>query len=201
MQTIYLVRHGETEWNRNGRMQGQQDSPLTENGQDQVRRVGLLLGDLLPDPDACTLVVSPLGRTAQTAGIIADAMGIGADRFAVDPMVQEISWGQWEGRTHGEIEAADREGWQRFQADRWSHRPPGGESYADLDDRVRRWLASVADLQTVLLVSHGGFGRALRGRYQGLPQADTLALQAPQDAVIRLSQGVAAQLDAAPGDA
>ena len=59
MQTIYLVRHGETEFNRAGRMQGQQDSPLTALGRDQVRRVGRLLRELIPAPDDCAMVVSP----------------------------------------------------------------------------------------------------------------------------------------------
>lgn len=201
MQTIYLVRHGETEWNRAGRMQGRQDSPLTAQGRDQARRVGTLLRELIGDPDGCIKLVSPLGRTAQTAAIIAEAMGIDRTGFGVEPLVQEIAWGDWEGRTLEEIAATDPEGWRRFQADRWSQAPPAGESYADLAERARRWLDSVADLTTVLLVSHGGFGRVLRGHYLRLPPDDVRAQAVPQDAVFRLTQGVVSRIDAEPAAA
>lgn len=200
MQTIYLVRHGETEFNRAGRMQGQQDSPLTDLGRDQVRRVGMLLRELIPDPDGCAMVVSPLGRTAHAATIIAQAMGIEIDRFAIDPLVQEVGWGKWEGFNRAEIAAADPDGWRNFETNRWTAAPPAGESYADLTDRARQWLASIDDLATVLLVSHGGFGRVLRGHYLRLPPEDTMALPVPQDAVFRLTQGVVSRLDAERAD-
>ena len=196
MQTIYLVRHGETEWNRAGRMQGQLDSPLTERGRDQARRVGLLLRDLIDDPAACTLIVSPLGRARQTAGIIAEAMEISADRFAVDPLVREVTWGDWNGLTREEIIAADPAHWQRFRDRHWTVAAPGGESWAEMSERARQWLNQVAALDTVLLVSHGAFGRAVRGRYLAATPEETMALSEPQDAVFRLSQGAVSQIDA-----
>ena len=195
MQTIYLVRHGETEWNRAGRMQGWRNSPLTPLGEDQARRVGLLLRDLIAEPDGCAMVVSPLGRAMQTAAIISEMMDIDSARFGADPLVQEICWGAWQGMSHSEIAAADPDRWRRFLANRWTDAPPAGESYAQLADRARQWLASVADLPTILLVSHGGFGRILRGRYMRLAPDETLALPEPQDAVFRLTQGVVSRLD------
>ncbi len=196
MQTIYLVRHGETEWNRAGRMQGGLDSPLTERGRDQARRVGLLLRDLIEQPDACAMIVSPLGRARQTAGIIADAMGIPADRFTADPLVREVTWGDWNGMTREEIIAADPEHWRRFREDHWIVAAPGGESWAEMSERARQWLDTPAAQGTVLLVSHGAFGRALRGRYLGLGPDETMALDEPQDAVFRLSHGTASRIDA-----
>jgi len=199
MQTIYLVRHGETEWNRAGRMQGWLDSPLTALGEDQARQVGLLLRELITDIDGCALVVSPLGRTMQTAAIIAEAMDIDRARFNADPLVREICWGDWQGLYQSEIAAADPDRWRRFQANRWTDTPPAGESYAEMTGRARQWLNSVADHPTILLVSHGGFGRTLRGHYLGLGPDETLALPEPQDAVFRLCQGVVSQLDADDG--
>ena len=200
MQTIYLVRHGETEWNRAGRMQGWLNSPLTPLGEDQARRVGLLLRELITDIDGCAMVVSPLGRTLQTAAIIAEAMEIDGARFSADPMVREICWGDWQGLLHSEIADADPENWRRFQANRWTDAPPAGESYAEMTERARQWLASVADLPTILLVSHGGFGRILRGHHLRLGPDETLAQPEPQDAVFRLCQGVVSQLDADNAD-
>lgn len=196
MQTLYLVRHGETEWNRAGRMQGSLDSPLTERGQGQARQVGLLLRDLIADPEACKLVVSPLGRARQTAGIIAEAMGIDAGRFAADPLVREVTWGDWNGMTREEIIASDPGHWQRFRDDHWNVAAPGGESWAEMSERARQWLGTPAAQGIVLVVSHGAFGRALRGRYLGLGPEETMALSEPQDAVFRLSQGTASRIDA-----
>lgn len=200
MQTIYLVRHGETEWNRAGRMQGWRDSPLTPRGEDQARRVGRLLRELIAEPECCAMVVSPLGRTMQTAAIIAEEMDIDGARFDADPLVREICWGAWQGMRHSDIAAADPERWRRFRSNRWTDAPPAGESYAQLADRARQWLAAVADLATVLVVSHGGFGRILRGHYLRLAPDETLALSEPQDSVFRLTQGVVSRLDAQPAD-
>ena len=196
MQTIYVVRHGETEWNRAGRWQGRKDSPLTPLGEAQARQVGALLRELIPDPDACSMVVSPLGRTARTAAIVSESMEIDIARFAIDPMVREQSGGDWEGLTGDEIAALDPDGWRRFQADSWSHGWPGGETHDELAQRARQWLDLVADLQTILLISHGGFGRMLRCLYAGRPKEDFQAISFPQDAVFRLSHGVVSQIDA-----
>ena len=196
MQTIYVVRHGETEWNRAGRWQGRKDSPLTPRGEAQARRVGALLRELIADPDACQMMVSPLGRAARTAQIISEAMNVDAARFAVEPMVREQSGGDWEGLTGDEIAARDADGWRRFQADSWTHGWPGGESHDALAERARRWLDSVAAVPTILLVTHGGFGRMLRCLYARRPKQEFQAIPFPQDAVFRLSQGVVSQFDA-----
>ncbi len=197
MLTIYLARHGETEWNRAGRMQGSLDSPLTARGQDQARRIGVVMRDLIDAPEECALIVSPLGRARRTAEIIAGAMGIDADRFTVDPLVREVTWGDWNGLTREEIIAADPEHWQRFRERHWTIAAPAGESWAEMSERARQWLQTPAAQGTVLLVSHGAFGRALRGRYLGLGPDETMALSEPQDAVFRLSQGTVSQIDAA----
>jgi len=200
MQTIYLVRHGETEWNRAGRWQGRQDSPLTQLGEAQARSVGALLRDLIPDPDTCSMIVSPLGRAMRTAAIVSDMMGIDAARFAVDPMVREQSGGNWEGLSIDEITATDPDGLRRFQADSWTYGRPGGETLEELSERARLWLESVRHLPTVLLVSHGAFGRMVRRLYLRLPRESFQTLPNPQGAVLRLFQGTVAQIDPEPVD-
>lgn len=87
---IYLVRHGETEWNRAGRMQGQLDSPLTERGQAQARAVGETLAELTNGANGLALVASPLGRTMATATIIAEALD--SLNIATDARLMEMSW-------------------------------------------------------------------------------------------------------------
>ena len=104
---IYLVRHGETEWNRAGRMQGQRDSPLTTRGEDQARRVGLALARPIGAGDGFAMVASPLGRTLRTAAIIRAAMGLAPDGCPTDDRFMEITWGAWDGLTRDEIDAGE----------------------------------------------------------------------------------------------
>jgi probable phosphoglycerate mutase len=102
-QTIYLVRHGETVWNREGRVQGHLDSPLTTRGLVQARRAGDTLRGLIDDPQEYTLLTSPLGRARQTAAIVAEIVGWGSGACRQDPELREMSWGEWEGLTTEEI--------------------------------------------------------------------------------------------------
>ena len=102
---IYLVLHGETEWNRQRRFQGRLDSPLTPYGLEQARRVGSTLGRLIKDPAMCRLMSSPLGRARQTAEIICAALGVSSVQLALDPRLMEIDLGSWAGLTRAEVEA------------------------------------------------------------------------------------------------
>ncbi len=193
-QTIYLVRHGETEWNREGRVQGHLDSPLTPLGRDQARRVGLTLAALLEGEPPFLLLASPLGRAAASAALITQALGHRLAAQRVDDRLKEVSWGRWEGLTRAEIAARDGELWRWREADPWHRPPPGGESHAMLAERARRWLEGVADRPRLIVVGHGAWGRALRGVYQGLSPDHAMALDEPQDALFRLTAGTIARI-------
>jgi broad specificity phosphatase PhoE len=190
---IYLIRHGETEWNRAGRMQGQLDSPLTERGQTQARAVGETLAELTGGGDGLALVASPLGRTMATATLIAEALG--AKDIAADERLMEMSWGDWDGLTHPEIEARSPGELARRKAGRWDHLPPGGESYAITALRVTCFLADVDPEQPLVVVSHGGTGRVIRGLYGSLSQDEMLTLEQPQDAFHLLRHGQIGRID------
>lgn len=191
MPEILLVRHGETVWNRERRFQGCMDSPLTSLGIDQVRAVGRRLRAVFGERlHAYELVASPLGRTWQSAVLIAETAGLDPARIRLEPQVREISWGAWDGMTAAEIEARDPEAWQRRIDDAFTLAPPnGGESRRDVLRRAQAWLGSLDPRSRVLLISHGTFGRALRCAYMGLPPRQMLALDAPQNAFFRLAQG------------
>jgi broad specificity phosphatase PhoE len=188
-QTIYLVRHGETEWNRAGRVQGHLDSSLTETGREQARRAGLTLATLLEGEPRFLLLASPLGRAVASARIILEALGPTVSEWRTDDRLREISWGRWEGLTRAEIAAREPDLWRSREADRWRRPPPEGESHAMLAERARGWLESVARLPRLVVVGHGAWGRALRGVYQGLSPEQTDALDEPQDALFRLAAG------------
>jgi probable phosphoglycerate mutase len=149
--TLILLRHGETEWNAEGRWQGQADPPLTEQGEEQARHAARKLGLF----DA--VVASDLQRAAHTAEIIAAELGIGPVRL--DPRLRENHAGEWEGLTKEEVEA----GWPGFLEHH--RRPPGFEPAQDVEVRA---LAAIVEAARelpgaeVLVVSHGGVIRVLR---------------------------------------
>jgi probable phosphoglycerate mutase len=193
---IFLLRHGETVWNRERRVQGQLDSPLTPLGLEQARRYGQRLATLLVPVDGYRLVASPLGRALHTATIVAEALGRPAHDIATDDRLKEMAWGRWDGMTAAEIEAQDPELWQARIDDRWTRPPPGGgETQQDLHDRAVAWLRSVAPGARLVVVAHGALGRAVRCAYAGQPPAAMLDLDQPQDAFFRLRGGVITRID------
>lgn len=192
-QTIYLVRHGETEWNRQGRLQGQQDSALTGRGLKQAHGIGVLLRELVDDD--IPIIASPLERARRTAEAICVPLGRDPASPRTDDLLKEISFGRWEGMTFAEIAAADPDNLARMEQDRWGVAPPGGESYAMMAERARRWLHKSSAIEELIVVAHGAFGRVLRGIYCGMAPAEIIALDVPQDVVFRLAEGTIARIE------
>jgi len=193
---IFLLRHGETIWNRERRVQGHKDSPLTPVGLEQARRYGVRLAGLLRPVDGYRLVASPLGRALHTATIVAAVLGRPAHEITTDDRLKEMGWGRWDGMTAAEIEAQDPELWRARIEDRWTRPPPGGgETQQDILDRARAWLASIEPEARLVVVGHGALGRAIRCAYEGLPPAAMLDLDQPQDAFFRLRGGSVTRID------
>ena len=171
---LIFVRHGETAYNAENRLQGQLDIPLNPRGREQARAVGGTLRGLVgPEIDeldaAHAFIASPLERARETMEIARDAMGLPPSRYRLDPALKEISFGAWEGLTWREIEARDRKGVSARRKDKWSFVPPDAESYAMLAGRLRPWLDELAG--DALVVSHGGVARALMQLIAGIAPA------------------------------
>jgi broad specificity phosphatase PhoE len=186
---IYLVRHGETEWNREGRRQGRSDSPLTLRGRAQAVAVARALRPLLEDAERVTIECSPLGRTSVTARILLRELHLPEHALVRAPLLAELDHGDWEGLTHGEIEERFPGALAERERDKWRYALPGGESYATGQERARRWLAARKPGETVVAVTHEMLSRALRGAYAELSPAETLALAHPHERVFRLRGG------------
>ena len=184
---LFLVRHGETEFNRVGRYQGQSDSPLTPRGVAQARRNGRTLSTLIGRRESWRVVASPLGRTMQTARLICHELGLDSGRIEPEERIQEIGFGVWEGLDRAAIDALDRDAWSRRLSDPWNHVMPGGESRAAVARRIAAWLEELEG--NVIAVSHGTAGRILRGLYLGLAPEEVLAQDQPQDVVFELTEG------------
>ncbi len=160
MTHVLLARHGETEWNRAGRIQGHSDSLLSGVGIAQAARLAVRLSQL----PIRAIYASDLSRAGDTAVPVADALGLPVLPL---PDLREKGFGAWEGLTLDEVRAADPEGWQRYFGDGEFDAPvPGGETWTQVQARMAEALRRVlrdhpgAD-DTVLLVGHGGSLRTL----------------------------------------
>ncbi len=186
--TLVLLRHGESEWIRENRFQGQSETPLSEAG----RRQAALAGGRLARPHASPalpvpagrpleIVHSPLARTTETARAVADAIAReaaaagdpagGAVPLRPEPGILEIGQGEWEGVTHDEISRRWPDvlaGWRRKPWETWA---PGGESPAQVRERVRPALASLLE-RLGRDFPRGSVDRPQVGGYKGVdPQA------------------------------
>src|SRR5665213_3365058 len=163
MPTIYYIRHGETEWNADGRLQGTQDIPLNDLGREQAAHAGGILVDLFardhPGENSLAFVASPLGRARSTMELVRGALGLPPHDYAIDDRLREIGYGHWEGSTLSQMQASDPEVFARRQAAKWTVPPPGGESYAEVQARMSDWYHGLT--ADTVAVAQGGTARAL----------------------------------------
>jgi broad specificity phosphatase PhoE len=163
MPTIYYIRHGETEWNAEGRLQGTQDVPLNDLGRRQAESSGIILADLFGrdrrNEASVAFVASPLGRARRTMELVRGTLRLPPDDYAIDDRLREIAYGDWEGSTLAEMRALNPELFARRQAQKWTVSPPGGESYAAVQARVSDWYKELT--ADTVVVAHGGTARAL----------------------------------------
>jgi probable phosphoglycerate mutase len=181
--TIWVARHGETEWNRDGRMQGRLGGPLTERGRAQAR----LLARAARGLGAVALLSSSLPRAMETARVVGDALALRPE--PCDALV-ETDFGRCGGLTEAEV-AAHFPGLRAMrERDKWTHRWPGGESYADLVARVRP--VALALKEGTLVVAHQSMNRVLTHILGGVPVAAVLGMAQPSDVLLRFDEhGVA----------
>ncbi len=158
MLRLYLVRHGETDWNTEGRLQGQSDTPLSPAGIAQAYKLAARLARESID----AIWSSDLQRARQTAEIIAKPHGLEVN---VSPVLREASFGLWEGLTESEIlERGDEELWRSYRANSVKHRPPEGELLEEICERmlgIVNRIKSAHPSGTVIVVGHGGSLRAI----------------------------------------
>lgn len=174
MTRVVAVRHGETDWNRNGRMQGWAPTDLNETGREQAAAAGAWLADAF---DVDRAVASDLLRTRRTADLILDQQS-GDVPVEHDAGWRERDLGVYQGLTYGDVE----ERFPEFGLGEAAYEaalavPEGGESFGDMADRVRSAFDDVLEThpsETVLLVTHGGPLHVLLGHAKGMPLREAL---------------------------
>ncbi|MGV8936335.1 MAG: histidine phosphatase family protein [Allorhizobium sp.] len=192
---IYMIRHGQTDWNAEGRLQGQKDIDLNALGRSQADRNGRhmveQLGDRVDDFD---FVASPLSRTRETMERLRAAMALDPTNYRTDERLVEICFGDWEGFTIAQMRKLSAGKVEARSIGKWHFIPPGdlAESYEILSWRVGSWLQSV-DRPTVC-VSHGGVLRSVFRLVGEMEPDDAANLNIPQDRILRVDT-VTKQLD------
>jgi broad specificity phosphatase PhoE len=190
--TLVFIRHGETDWNVEGRLQGQRDIPLNDTGRAQAKRNGGAVAKLIPEAATFDFVSSPLSRTRETMEIVRTAMKLDPSDYEIDSRLLEITFGELEGFTYQDIETR-QPGWMAMRdAGKWDFLPPGGESYHMLSVRIIAWLETIE--RPSVVVAHGGVGRVLRAHLLGLDKHATVSADFPQDRVFLWRDGKGAWL-------
>lgn len=185
----FFVRHGETAWNKEGRLQGQADTLITAEGQVQADRNGCKLKELLGDPTGFDYVASPMRRTRETMERIRAILGLDPKDYRTDPRLVELSFGDWQGRTYTELEREEPGAYARRIADKWGFVPPGegAESYAMLAWRVAPFVRDLN--RPTVCVTHGGVIRSVFVLLGALEPDDASLADTPQDRILRLQDG------------
>ncbi len=183
---IYVIRHGQTQWNTETRHQGRKDSPLTELGKAQASAIGEALVEELRVRPEMRAYASPQGRVQASASLMLAGLPIEPTN---DPRLQEIGFGIWEGLTWDDIAA----GWPEKAAIAendpflWHFQAPGGESLAEITDRCRAFLEDLTGPSIIL--THGVTSRVLRGIWLGLTENDLAGLPGGQGVIYHLAPG------------
>jgi probable phosphoglycerate mutase len=183
--TIYYIRHGQTDWNAEHRLQGQRDIPLNETGRAEARRSGEILRDILTreghSPHDLDFVCSPLVRASETLELVRIALGLDPAGYHIDSRLAEISFGKWEGLTLADLKSGAAEQLATREKDPWHFAPPGGENYEQLKARIADWHGSLE--RNTVISSHLNTGRALQV-HLGLAPLDVVPRNPIDQAVV-----------------
>ncbi len=165
MTRYCLIRHGQTDWNIEGRYQGQADAPLNEVGRAQA----LTLGKAIADQTFAAIYSSDLSRARETAQIIAPFLNL---PVSLDVRLREINQGEWEGKHIAEIKTRYAQMWKKHRKDPDNARPPGGETLREVAQRMASSLNELSHIYPegpVLIVSHGLSLATVLCMSQGIP--------------------------------
>jgi broad specificity phosphatase PhoE len=185
--TVYFVRHGQTDWNAQNLMVGLTDLSLNDTGRRQAANAGTCLGWLTKEIAALDFIAGPLARTRQTMEIVRATLGLDVAAYRQDERLKELDFGRWEGLTWTQIRETDPANFQLREADPWAFAMPGGESYAQVGERVRDFLATIR--RDSVIVSHGGVCRAVLALAAGFPTEQPPLLEIPQNQILVLRAG------------
>ncbi|HAS6150067.1 TPA: histidine phosphatase family protein [Vibrio vulnificus] len=171
MRQFFILRHGQTQFNAEQKLQGHCNSPLTEKGQHQALSVG---------------------RALQTAEIVCQQLDYATDEIIADDRLKEFSLGDWEQKTLPELQTTRPD--LLDEAD-WYLQAPNGERYEQVQQRLSKWLDTLPETGRFVVVSHGLTGIVLRGMLLGLDYQQVWQQDLPQDAFFKIEKGQVERID------
>lgn len=182
---IFVLRHGETEFNADKKLQGHCNSSLTSKGSDQARRVGTTLKQYVENRPF-RVYSSTLGRALQTSQIVCEELNYSYENLNKEPRLKEFSLGEWEQRT---IPSLEQEIPNLLAQNDWYLQAPNCETYESVRERLSSWLSDVAHDEDIVVVSHGLTGIVLRGLLLGMDYTQVWQQDIPQDAFFIIEDG------------
>jgi probable phosphoglycerate mutase len=189
---LYYIRHGLTDWNSAGRLQGHRDVPINPEGRAQAARSAEILCSLFArderPAEGLDYVSSPLGRARETMEIMRAKLGLTPSGYAIEPRLTEIGFGEWEGLTYAEVAQRDPDIVAKREADKWLFQPPGGENYEQVAARVGAWYATLT--RDTVACAHGGTGRALVAFLGVVPRDQAVHQEIDQGVVYVFEQNI-----------
>ena len=201
MTTLILVRHGESVWNRAGRIQGQVNSPLTDLGINQAKAISDHLSGILLNQEL-EIYTSPLDRAIQTAEIIAQGIDHPSSKIIIEERLNDFNVGEISG-TFGWDKVAEifpEQAQLRLQ-DPMRFHPSGGESGAEFEARLRSLLEDLMDDGALkLMVSHGIVNKFIRGILKNLSGKEMVQLGESQNTIYRLEEGEESEIKILPSN-
>ncbi|HCH2707870.1 TPA: histidine phosphatase family protein [Vibrio parahaemolyticus] len=182
---IFVLRHGETEFNADKKLQGHCNSSLTSKGSDQARRVGTTLKQYVENRPF-RVYSSTLGRALQTSQIVCEELNYSYENLNKEPRLKEFSLGEWEQRT---IPSLEQEIPNLLAQNDWYLQAPNCETYESVRERLSSWLSDVTHDEDIVVVSHGLTGIVLRGLLLGMDYTQVWQQGLPQDAFFIIEDG------------
>ncbi|HCE3287855.1 histidine phosphatase family protein, partial [Vibrio parahaemolyticus] len=182
---IFVLRHGETEFNADKKLQGHCNSSLTSKGSDQARRVGTTLKQYVENRPL-RVYSSTLGRALQTSQIVCEELNYSYENLNKEPRLKEFSLGEWEQRT---IPSLEQEIPNLLAQNDWYLQAPNCETYESVRERLSSWLSDVTHDEDIVVVSHGLTGIVLRGLLLGMDYTQVWQQDLPQDAFFIIEDG------------
>jgi broad specificity phosphatase PhoE len=182
---IYLVRHGQTIWNIEGKRQGSLDSPLTLMGVEQASQVSDILKAHIKNVNDMKFVSSPLARCKQFTSLICEHTNYEFSSVKFSDKLAECNFGRWEGLSEHQAKLQFTKVYESRQLDKWNHVIPGGESYKSFYDRVKKFLSEIGN-EDCIVVAHEGTSKMIRGIVSNQPPSSILKTKHRQNHVYRI---------------
>ncbi len=185
-KSVYFIRHGQTLFNREQRLQGWMDSPLSPKGKQQAHQIASKIKSL--NLGIQYAYVSPLGRAQQTADILRQELGF---QLEIDDNLREVSFGDFEGNTIKELDEKFPGQWEARQSNKWNYRPPGGEANKDAVPRAKKIVERIQfhpNGSSLLIIAHFAINRMILSLLAGISPEETMQMNVPHEIIYRAYQ-------------